>query len=340
MVFVKVRETYDLHTIQNKMSIIGIHTPKARIVKRNYPGLLLQCKAWRPVSCDVKMACASMLPLDPLGIGTTEGDVAPEDVFNPILYKACSNFSMSQIEKLINSLAEGAQWTSRGDSLDATNDGLTENDFNIYYGLLADTTSWKHANPQSGLTMASLRPLVYDKVYTTGSTGISSSGGDFYDGIPADGPEYALLGNNTRQSVTEQSFKGKAKPMPWLPTTVAVPSSGQGSFLESAPAGFPSNANNLQPTNPQTGVISPRIFCGVICVPPSRRHQLFYRLVCEWTLEFSGIRSFPEIASWTGLGYIGTAQHIMDYDFSDSKMLTEDTDLVSTSEDSGIHKVM
>lgn len=336
MVFVKVRETYDLHTIQNKMSIIGIHTPKAPIVKRNFPGLLIQCKAYRPVSCDVKLACASMLPLDPQGVGLAEGDVAPEDVFNPILYKACSNFSMDQIEKLVNSLQEGAQWGARGDTLDSLNDGLTTDDFDIYYGLLSDAHGWKHANPQSGLAMTGLRPLVYEKVYTTGSTGIGSSSGSYTEGIPAEIPEYAILGNGNRQLVYEQSFKGKAKPMPWLPSTVAVPSGTNPPIVEDSVAGF----NNTAIQNAEVGVLAPRIFCGVIIVPPSRLHQLFYRLVCEWTLEFSSIRSFQEIVTWSGLAGFGSSQHIMDYDFSNSKMLSEDTDLVSTSDDSGIHKVM
>ena len=98
MVFVKVRETYDLHTVRNKMSVIAIHTPDPKIIKNNFPGLLMQCKSYRPYSCDVKLACASVLPVDPLGVGLAEGDVAPEDMFNPILYSAMSNFGMSQLE--------------------------------------------------------------------------------------------------------------------------------------------------------------------------------------------------------------------------------------------------
>ena len=104
MVVVKVRETYDLHTTQNKMTVIAIHTPKPDIIKRNYPGLLMQCKMYRPVSADVRVACASVLHLDPLGVGTSPGDVAPEDVFNPILYKAMSNKGMSQLEARINGM--------------------------------------------------------------------------------------------------------------------------------------------------------------------------------------------------------------------------------------------
>ena len=55
MVFVKVRETYDLHTVKNKMTVIGVHTPKPDIIKKNFPGLLMQCRAYRPVSCDIPL---------------------------------------------------------------------------------------------------------------------------------------------------------------------------------------------------------------------------------------------------------------------------------------------
>lgn len=337
MVFVKVRETYDLHTIRNKMSVIGIHTPKADIIKRNYPGLLLQCKGYRPVSCDVRLACASMLPLDPQGVGTAEGDVAPEDVFNPILYKAVSNRSFSQIEAYIEMKTNGI--TSRGDSIEATNSGILEDDFNIYYGLLADTHSWKHASPQAGLEMRGLKPLVYEMNYNIGQQRVSATGGI------SDNLEY--LDNNGRlasNGMPFTAFLGKAKPMPMLWSTGymdsldgnGTPVGGYNPFghdaIGTTPAeGFP---NNLQ-----LAVPAPRVYCGIICVPPSRLHQLFYRLVCEWTLEFSEIRSMGDITSWSGLAYIGQTQHTKDYDF-DSKMLVSETAMVDTTEGSEIKKVM
>lgn len=330
MVFVKVRETYDLHTIQNKMSVIGIHTPKAQIIKRNYPGLLMQCRAYRPVSCDVRLACASMLPLDPQGVGLTEGDVAPEDVFNPILYKAVSNFSMSQIEAFINR-ANTSSWVTRGDSLDATNDGLTSDDFDIYYGLLADTNAWKHASPQAGLSMSKLRPRVYEMVYNTGENSGDASG------VPNSNPYFPQPDDTTQFAQNIQQWRGESKPMPWLNCTAPAPLTGSG-FSFNAP-GFAADADAGIPSNYQTSVPAPKVYCGVIIVPPSRLHQLFYRLVCEWTLEFSSIRSLGEIASFAGLGRIGGAQHVQDYSF-DSKMLPDSTDLVDVTEDSGIHKVM
>ena len=171
MVFVKVRETYDLHTVQNKMTIIGIHTPKPDIIKANFPGLLMQCKAYRPVSADVKIACASVLPLDPQGIGLAEGDVAPEDVFNPILYKAISNIGMSQIEARITANSLDATGVAPvggvdvvGQTADVDVDTATAevDEFPLYYGLLSNAHGWKTANPQSGLQMTNLRPMVFE----------------------------------------------------------------------------------------------------------------------------------------------------------------------------------
>lgn len=327
MVFVKVRETYDLHTLPNKMTVIAVHTPKADIVKRNYPGLLMNCKMYRPVHCDIRLACASMLPLDPKGIGTTEDDVAPEDVFNPILYKAVSNKSMSQIEQYINRNNDSG-WTVRGDSLDSTAGGVMPlgDDFDLYYGLLANTHDWKHANPQSGLSMSKVTPLVYEVLYNLGD--------NREDNNTNSSATLGIEPNGTASAMSQIFFKGKAHPMPLMNCTTPIQSSGN---LTTRVAGF---SNSVDPQNAQCGVPAPKVMCACLCIPPSRRHQLFYRMVVEWTLEFVGLRPLSEITTFAGVAIVGNAQHVMDYDFGDSKMLTEGTDLVDTTEGSAIHKVM
>lgn len=328
MVTVRVRETYDLHTQTGKLTVIGVHTPSADIIQRNYPGLLMQCKAYRPVSCDVRMACASVLPLDPLGVGTSEGAVAPEDIFNPILYKAVGNFGMSQIETYLHQNIS-TNWVSKGSSLDADTDGLTTDDYGLYYGLLANTHEWKHANPQAGMSMSNLRPLVYERLETIGQIGVQS------DGEPAS----YLIAPNPDGSLANYggfpSFRGNARAMPWLNCTAFKPNSAVNS-IEHCPSGFVTDNFN----NWQVGTPAPKIYCGIIIVPPSRLHQMFYRLVCEWTLEFTTVRPLGDIASWSGLANIGNAQHIQDYSYTSSKTLVDTTDLVDTSEDSGITKVM
>lgn len=336
MVFVKVRETYDLHTTKNKMTVIAIHTPKPDIIKRNYPGLLMQCRAYRPVSADVRIACASMLPLDPQGIGTSEGDVAPEDIFNPILYKAMSNKGMSQLEARINYLNSGSQSLDvNGNSASVEVDDVTSvsDEFPIYYGLLSNTHEWKHANPQAGLSMSGLRPLVYELVYNIGDTSVGTS-------INAGGSATAPDSDGVMTAITRQSIVGKAKEMPFLNCTTYSASS-------SIPVEHPGFAGLNGLSNAECEVPWINVVCGAIIVPPSRLHELFYRMVVEWTIEFSQIRPLSEITNWSGLAIVGNTTHYQNYSYSASKeaitgsadsILDKDSCMVSANVD--VNKVM
>lgn len=332
MVFVKVRETYDLHTLKGKMSVIGVHTPSASIIKKNYPGLLMQCKAYRPVKADVRLACASVLPLDPQGVGTTADDVAPEDVFNPILYKAMSNFGMSQIDAYINA---GGAVSIAGATLDANNNGIdATDDFDLYYGLLAQTHEWKHANPQAGLMMNDLVPLVYETYQSIGDNAGSGASNPFPVVQPNGTISTGQVGN-----IAVQTFRGRAHPLPMLNCTYPTVNNG---LVVTADSGFP-ESNIGQNMQGQVGVPAPKIYCGCILVPPSRLHQLFFRMVVEWTIEFSQIRPLGDITTWAGLKAIGSTTHFMSYDYSNESkdtVLKDTTDLVDTSEESGIKKVM
>lgn len=334
MVFVKVRETYDLHTVKNKMSVICIHTPKAQIIKDNFPGLLMQCKAYRPVSCDVAMACASMLPADPLQVGTGEYDVAPEDLFNPILYKTITNVGMSQLEARITALnqsnASGLEANGQTACLDS--DGFTNfnDEFLIYYGLLQNSHGWKHANPQSGFQMTGIKPLVHEMLYAFGDNNTENQSNAM--AFPnADG---------TASPITPVSFRGNAKPVPFLNCTSYT--SGD------ADAGFPSGTGGTDnPKNHELSVPAPNIACAVICIPPSRLHELFYRMVVEWTLEFTGIRPMSEVVDWVGLQALGSKSYYRDYDFSqqtkallghDSELVVDQQSMASANVD--LNKVM
>lgn len=337
MVFVKVRETYDLHTVKNKMSVIAIHTPDSKIIKANFPGLLMQCKAYRPASCDVRLACASVLPVDPLGVGLAEGDVAPEDLFNPILYKACSNFGMSQIEARINKLAQGTVTglgDVRGNSASVDVEGFTnlEDEFQIYYGLLSNAHEWKHANPQAGLEMKNLKPLVYEMVYNIGDNNAFGSNPSV---VPSPGADGSVA------NISVQGFRGNSKPMPMINCTSFTSAEVDPGFVVTPGPGQSALRNHEQ------DVPAPKIVCGCIIVPPSRLHELFYRMVVEWTLEFSMIRPVSEITNWTGLEVMAGITHYQNYDYEATKnaltgnsdsILKSDTSLATANVD--IKKVM
>ena len=125
--FVKVSETYDLSTQTDKMGFVGIHTPEGKLVYNMWSGLFKNFRKFRYASCDVTMACASMLPADPLQIGVEAGDIAPQDMFNPILYKAVSNDSMST---LLNRLYVGKAAST---SAIAKNSVVAQNDEEFGY---------------------------------------------------------------------------------------------------------------------------------------------------------------------------------------------------------------
>lgn len=341
MVFVKVRETYDLHTVRNKMTVIGVHTPKPDIIKRNYPGLLMQCKAYRPVSADVRIACASMLPLDPQGVGLAEGDVAPEDVFNPILYKAMSNKGMSQLEARINYLSHNPNPNSTdvdGDTATVDVDNLTAltDEFPVYYGLLSNTHDWKHANPQSGLSMIGLRPLVYEMVYNVGDSIINEITGT------VDGDAYAAPNALAQPMLgVARGILGKAKEMPFINCT--------NFSTDSAYNPFQPNDGEVQalPAFKELDVPWINVVCGAIIVPPSRLHELFYRMVVEWTLEFSMIRPIGEVSTWNGLGVVGNTTHYQNYSYEAAKQAVTgdsstimDNDAAMVSANVDIKKVM
>lgn len=335
MVFVKVRETYDLHTTKNKMSVISIHTPKPDIIKKNYPGLLMQCRAYRPVSADVRIACASVLPLDPKGVGLSENDVAPEDIFNPILYKAMSNKGMSQLEARINGLSQaGSNFDVNGQVADVEVDNFTgqSDEFNIYYGLLANTHDWRHANPQSGLEMRDLKPLVYELVYNVGDSSQQGNGV---------APSYASpAADGTKTTWTPKAIIGKAKEMPFINCTSY--SLANNKYVGLAQSGFPEAPSNCEVDVPYINVV-----VGAIIVPPSRLHELFYRMVVEWTIEFSSIRPLHEIVDFGGLAILGQGSHYQNYSYdavkeavtgSDESILDSDSCMVSANVE--VNKVM
>lgn len=319
MVFVKVRETYDLKTVQNKMTVIGIHTPNPKVIKDNFPGLLMQCKAYRPYSCDVRVACASMENLDPLQVGTGAGVIAPEDAFNPILYKAMSNKGMSQLEARIHYMINNAPGgvDVLGSSAAVETDTFTDqaNEFNIYYGLLSQTNTWKHASPQAGFEMTGLRPLVYDVVGTQGDTSLLGINEAMV------GPQSLVDHEGYRVPVNGTTvFLGKAKEMPFMNCTYYTLAKSKDS--EYAQPGFPDAVS----MNCECGVPWAQIMCGCIIVPPSKLHELFYRMVVEWTIEFSAIRPLSEITNFVGVGLVGAAQHYANYSYSKMKEAIGDTD--------------
>lgn len=351
MVTVTVSETYDLSTVPDKMGLIGVHTPDAVMIQRQYPGLLVNFKKIQIKSCDIAMACASMLPADPLQIGTDSNDIAPQDMFNPILYRAVSNCTMDQIEARIAGLeaqAGTAPVSVDGDTLiESQANALpdTIDNWSVYYGLLSNRSGWRTAMPQQGLNMRGLRPIVHQKLYCYGqNTSIFSSSSEH---IPYLTNTLSTGHNQQTGYINNEWMYGNAQPMPSFNTTaLAISSSSSSSQLNTTPSPLvyhPTDsstlpADSLAPRNSQgTMPYIPRVYVAAIVMPPAKLNRLYYRVTVRWTLEFFGVRPYSELLDFTDLAKFGASVYASDY--VEATALKTQTTMVDTN-DVDIEKVM
>ena len=327
--FVKISETYDLSTVNDKLGLIGIHTPDGKALYTMWRGYFMNFRKYRFVSCDVNMACASMLPADPLQVGVEAGDIAPQDMFNPILYKACSNDSMSN---LLNRLYGGQGFTSSdgiGPSVLSDNESVYGYDadsevdqFAMYYGLLADTDGWKKAMPQSGVSMRGLKPLTFSI--------LSSQGQPYaYQGLNVGSMAPPIAPNTETGSATgalsvfqNRFMRGPTVRMPSMPT-YCVTSSNMGLTDIANTTGVDTNhtgtgdgdavATPQIASNVLPNIDAPKCFVGAIIMPPAKLNRLYYRMKVTWTVEFTEPRPVTELTNWYGMAVTGILNYGSDY---------------------------
>ncbi|QIR82270.1 capsid protein [Chicken smacovirus mg5_1212] len=347
MVQVRVSETYDLSTKVGKMGVVGIHTPIGSLIDKMWSGLVLQCKKFRFVKCDVAMACASMLPADPLQIGVEAGAIAPQDMFNPILYKAVSNDTMNNFLSFIQNCAatEGTLTAvDKGSVIDVNDfdlnyekivDGTQHigqvNQFEAYYGLLA-SEGWRKAMPQAGLQMTDLVPLVYQTLNQYGINQFNDASGQnignvFQIPIKVGADKTPVVYEHEPvQAIVSTQIRGPSMRMPAIDTVY---------FDENPTADVVPSGKAYVKSN--TGLVPPA-YVALLVLPPAKLNQLYYRLKVTWTIEFTGIRPLSDIAAFTALGSIGSESYGTDYD-SQSANMSSKTSMVDT-DGADIHKIM
>lgn len=360
MVIVRISETYDLSTQVNRMGIVGIHTPTGPLLSKLWGGLVLQHKKFRFVKCDVAMACASILPADPLQVGVEAGSIAPQDMFNPILYKAVSNDSMNQILSFLNVAYNGGVPSAalKKNSIVDVNDTIFGDQgdpsgqfdqFEMYYSLLADSDSWRKAMPQSGLEMRNLYPLVYSVVSNFGANAPMSNDNTRAPpstgaGPPAAWPENPSSLNGlardgtTPLSTTPTQFRGPSMRMPAIDTTVFNSNMADtlSLLVTKYGASGPESIDNVT-WGDNTGIVPP-CYVGLIVLPPAKLNKLYYRMKVTWTIELTGLRSLVDIATWGTMASIGATSYGTDY-ADQSQNMSSKTSMVDT-DNAFIEKIM
>lgn len=342
MVMVRVSETYDLSTKVGRLGLVGIHTPTGTLVSKLWGGLAVQHKKFRFVSCDVAMACASMLPADPLQIGVEAGAIAPQDMFNPILYRAVSNESMTTLQGFLQSGLSRA--TMSKNSVEDVNDVIFGNQtsssgqfdqFDMYYALLSDSDGWRKAMPQAGLEMRGLFPLVYQVVSNYGTNNIDSTG-QFPTTLGAV-PIYDKAGT-VQNAIAPIQFRGPSMRMPSIDTSFVGGMSALGTAIGvQLPSSETSDSNTLVTSGDNTVGVPP-CYVAMIVLPPAKLNQLYYRLKVTWTIEFSGLRSLNDVSNWGNLASVGAVAYGTDY-AEQSASMASITNMVDT-DGADVNKIM
>lgn len=321
---VTVRETYDLSSKVGQTGVLGIHSPGWNLINSQWNGLARNYRRMRLESCNVTLACASMLPMDPLGIGTGENQVSPQDMFNPILYRAVSNDSFDTvIQRMKTIVAEDSNAVlNPAGSVDYVSLGsnLTYQE-RIYYCMLS-SSGWRKAHPQQGLSMSGLKPIFYEVVNSYG--GINES------------PNSAGVSPYSVDDLTEEPAVTGLLAQREDPLGIAT-DKRRAFTMRGRPVPMPSFTLHNSPGNTDPNLCP--VYCAAIMIPPAKNRVMYFRMTVSWTVTFFGLCPVSEYANLQQLGLMMGSCYTSNYGET-SKDAETTTDMVDTFGGLDIQKVM
>lgn len=277
----KYQEIYDVNTVADSVSVIGIHTPVGNKPRQMLAGFFTQFRKYKYAGCSVVATPAARLPLDVMNIALESGQqgASPKDVFNPILVRGCHG---DNLNAALNSIYKGS-FQDEGSSMgkdDYGNSvvpagGLTWEQ--MYYRMLQDP-SFKKFSLSSGIKLSGLHPLIYNVAST-------------HQIMPSE--DDANIGS----LVADQD---DGSPVGFTPATREVVSDGTGTGVLRYPVMMTNRLQSLgwldtrQLINPPTAVngvqpsftVLPKIFMAAIVMPPAYRVSTAMRFVVTHFFEF------------------------------------------------------
>lgn len=320
--FASYQEVIDLHTESDTVTAIGIHTPQGDTPRKMFGGFFDQFKKFRYLGASIVMVPAARLPVDPLGVSYEAGEptIDPRDLMNPILWHGCHGNDMGSI---LNKLYGNPTYDNASDSLDVqvSQEITSVPDWvatmqRLYYQALTDNT-WKKAHPQKGFKKTGLRPLVYSLASTrqiapgTSVTGIGSDKNDLM-GVNVSG-DFDIAGDSfggslsngawssTETRFTPQFVTPRLTSLGWLDTRNVL----HGTALVSDPI---TSATDGQPTLEtqkaialQNDTVLPKIYMGMILLPPAYKTEQYFRLIINHHFGFKGFRGVSMDNSQAGI---------------------------------------
>ena len=297
-VHAKYQEIIDLNTVDNTVSVIGIHTPTGDTPRRMFPGFFQQYRKWKYHGCSLTAVNPAQLPLDPLSIGYDAGEgndavMDQRDALNPVLFHGCHGEDLGAILNSLYANAESPAVYQFTDSIDGFNeDGSSDSDGGrknllegLYYKSLTDCT-WKKFNPQAGLRLKGLHPLVY-QVATNHPMYPSSLGGnmdlDGDEGVVPQIDGFFRTGANDFHFITP-----KLQRLGWMDTRVPYVDASVLSEFPNESLDYNGWVDRMKAI--ENWAELEKLFMGVILLPPSYRYKQFFRFVITHYFSFAGFR--------------------------------------------------
>nr|WCR62238.1 MAG: capsid protein [ssDNA virus sp.] len=264
-------EIYDLGTSDGSLTILGIHTPTGNKPRQMLGGFFDQFRKFLYKGCDITLVPCAQLPADPLGVGYEAGELQldPREMVNPIIFKGCHADSLNKALDTIfaNNINHIGQ-SIDGETFSMNNAEMEE----CYYAALSDA-SFKKFGIQQGAKIRGLHPLVHDAALTrvllpndlsVNEGRISDAGAITDPTIKVRNPKDASgwISSNTTM------FTNGTKRLKWLPTRSFYPGS------------------QSRPDGSSCYSYLPRLFMGVLVLPPSYKIEQYFRLVITHHFAF------------------------------------------------------
>lgn len=322
------QEVIDLHTESDTVSVVGIHTPNSSTPVKMLRGFWDQFRKVRYYGCSISLVPAARLPADPLQVSYEAGEptIDPRDMLNPILFHGCHGDDMGTIlNQLYSGNASSDELTrSFADSVEQNvfSESQVGNDYvdALYYKALTDRT-WLKAHPQSGFRKSGLRPLVhrvvsnspyaqFSTVTTPITPGVTGAGrgqlGPQEIGSPftnmrvigSQGPLYSQDNNGDVTVESSISYTGtmfgtsKMESLGWIDThSTHVYTEHSTDVLNGNASHDALEIGKLlstQDLNPLQTI--PKVFMGMIMLPPAYKTEQYFRLIINHDFGFKGFR--------------------------------------------------
>lgn len=319
-------EVYDFGTKAGQVTVVGIHTPVGTRPSNMLYGFFTQFRKFRYTGCKVTIVPAAQLPADPLQVSYEAGELVidPRDMLNPVMFHGCFGDNLNAALNV--AYTNTKSYTDVGfetDSLISVDQPFKPSGpiwqsgaEDAYYAALSDP-SWRKYGIQQGMRLPPMTPRVWkaatnmpilpdtdrdggvgsmgsydillkisDQLKAAGQTGLAAN--EIHDGMffnPALEFNTGFENGTHKLTGSPQWMSAGTTRLGWLPT--AMPNQ----------VDIPAQVQQLQAWV-RTGL--PKVFMGILLLPPSYKQELYFRMSIQHYFEF---KDFSASLPWSRKAY-------------------------------------